>query len=244
MSSKRIFILLYVCVHMSVYVSGFSRLKFLSYEFNSIYTFGYIWMCRILLAFIPFFLGKIEGYLLRFAVGQKKVRNALSLWIFTQNALWNRLLITLYSVRAFKLIVMIWSASTLTVTCRFEYESLFLERVSLFVPVLLFFFFFLQYMVNILFLSISSIKDSMFNPKSSGEAVAFDPLQFTNFSKVFSIFLNLDSDILKMINYNELFDVDIGGLFGYFPTPNSQATKCSQILAEVFLLTCIFGHHV
>lgn len=43
-------------------------------------------------------------------------------------------------------------------------------------------------MLIFLFLSVSSFEDSMFNSRSSGQAVAFDPLQFTNFSKVVYIY--------------------------------------------------------
>lgn len=77
---------------------------------------------------------------------------------------------------------MIWGTSTCTLTSLIECEIGFCFSDHCFI------FFFVCTMLIFLFLSVSSIEDSMFNSRSSGQAVAFDPLQFTNFSKVVYIY--------------------------------------------------------
>lgn len=101
---------------------------------------------------------------------------------------------------------MIWGTLTCTLTSLIECEIGFCFNAHCFI-------FFFCTMLIFLFLPVSSIEDSMFNSRSSGQAVAFDPLQFTNFSKV----VYIDS---KVILFQWYYLCQHWGLIWMYPNPS------------------------
>lgn len=124
---------------------------------------------------------------------------------------------------------MIWGTSTCTLTSLIECEIGFCFSDHCFI------FFFVCTMLIFLFLSVSSVEDSMFNSRSSGQAVAFDPLQFTNFSKVVYIYSTV-------ILFEWYYLCQHWGLIWMYP--RTQAITILKIWQKFFLWTCTFGHHM